>query len=184
MANESRSGECSKGGQLSEWLAGLAGCYILFRRVVPSLWRASVKSTACHHHHHHQTSPTFSASGSWAKPGSGGSLAAAVAQNAAGPAGPYTAQTPRALHTERRWPDHLLALITAGVQQVDQRVAPSRWMCTLKGVVPPRSDVCSTYSHRSMFLIAGLIKTDDQREKTTRFPARDFVIQFKRLKAR
>lgn len=109
-------------GELSEWLAGLAGCCIIFGRVVPSLWRASVKSAACHHHHH--PSPTFSASGSRAKPGSGGSLAAAVAQNAAGPAGPYTAQTPRALHTERRWPDHLLALITAGVQQVDQCAAP------------------------------------------------------------
>lgn len=111
-----------RGGQLPEWLAGLEGCYIIFGRVVPSLWRASVKSTACRHH---QTSPSFSASGSRAKPSSGGSLAAPVAHNAAGPAGPYTAQTPRALHTERRWPDHLLALITAGVQQVDQRVAPS-----------------------------------------------------------
>lgn len=126
--------ECGVGGGLSERLAGLAGCCIIFGRVVPSLWRASVKSDACHHPPlSPHPSPTFSGSGSRAKPGSGGSLAAAVAQNAAGPAGPYTAQTPRALHTERRWPDHLLALITAGVQQVDQRAAPLAGCAHLKG---------------------------------------------------
>lgn len=63
-------------------------------------------------------SPPLSGSGSQAKPGSAGLLAAAAAQNRR-TRGLYTAQHPQH-YTTHRWLDCLLALAVTGVQQVDQ----------------------------------------------------------------
>lgn len=86
---------------------GLAGCCIIFGRVAPSLWRASLKSTG-------SLPLPRSGSGSQAKPSSADPLATAAAAAAQNPAGPVAGTRPSnhstTLHTDG-WAAHWHSLV-------------------------------------------------------------------------